>query len=444
MVKEKYSKLRENKEIARWYETIRRGSKNTSEVYLRRLGGFCDVMKSDPFYILKLSDKKLKNLLNDYVTMATKEGKAGSYIASTITSVKSWLSFNEIKIGKIKIENAEDTPTLNNVRLFSQDELKEVLDSCDIRQKVAVSMVAMSGIRLQSLGNEWATDGIMLKDIEGLTVDRNGVKFEMIPAKVTIRKTISKKRHEYFTFIGKEGCGYIEKYLTERLMEGEILTKDSALLTYSKLGLRSGNGFITRNKVSELIRKAIRTAGFENRPYDLRPYFASRLLRAEDDRLITRDYRSFFMGHKGDIEHTYTTQRHLSQDSVEAMKEAYARSFKYLQSRPAITPEEKETLEKGLAETLFTKYLNFSEQETLELLDLPDEERRKLIEQKIGKPQDKDNIRLKAESDKKEIENRNSGSRQKVIQIDYVETYMDLGFEFVSQLGSDRAIMRLP
>jgi integrase len=446
MTKQKYVELRKNQEIARWFNEVKRGSETTAKTYMRRLGNFCKVMKIDPFYLLKMKDKQLSDLISDYITKMEDMNHAGGYISSTMKGLKSWLSYNGIRLQrKIKIKNVQSTPTLEGKAIFSQEGLKKILDSTDIRGKVAISMVAFTGIRLESLGNEKGTDGIMIKDIEGLTIDRNGVRFESIPAKITIRKTISKKENEYFTFLGQEGCEYVLLYLNERINQGEQLTENSPLLTYAKIGLRNkSNGFVTRIKVSELIRKAIRTAGFENRPYDLRPYFASRLLRAEDDRLMNRDYRVFFMGHKGGIEHVYTLHRKVSNDMETAMKEAYARSFKYLQSRPAVSPEEKESLEKGLAETLFKKYLNFSEQEALELLDLPDDERRKIIEQKIGRPQDKDNIRLKAENDKKEIENRNSGSRQKVIPIDYVETYMDLGFEFVSQLGSDRAIMRLP
>ena len=445
MSRSKYEKLKANKEIERWYKEVQKGSITTANVYLRRLGNFCNYIKMDPLKLLTMKDIQLLNLLNDFIEHMTDKGHAGGYIQNYVKAVKSWLNFNLIKLPrKIKVPHADSTPTLKGKQLFSQEDLKKILDASDIRGKVAISMVAFSGIRLQSLGNEKGTDGIMLSDIEGLILDRNGVRFENIPAKITVRETISKKRNEYFTFLGLEGCEYVQLYLNERINAGEELTGESALLTKSKFGIRKDGKFISRTKVSELIRKGIRTAGYNNRPYDLRPYFASRLLRAEDDRLMYRDYRSLFMGHKLDIESTYTTERKQSPDSIKAMKEAYARSFKYLQSRPAVSPEEKETLEKGLAETIFKKYLNFNEQEALDLLELPDEERKKIIDKRIGKPQDKDNIRLKAEKDKKEIEQRNGGSRQKVVQIDYAEDYMDAGFEFVSQLGIDRAIMRLP
>ena len=47
--------------------------------------------------------------------------------------------------------------------------------------------------------------------------------------------------------------------------------------------------------ISDFIRKAIRDAGFTWRPYVLRRYFDTRLMMAESDGLIIRDYRTFWM-----------------------------------------------------------------------------------------------------------------------------------------------------
>ena len=442
---EKYAELRKNQDIMRWYRDVKMGSQTTADVYLRRLGAFCKSMDKDPGKLLKMKDMPLANLIGDYVSEMEGKGKAGSYIASTVKAVKSWLSFNGIKLPrKIKIKGATETPTLEDKGIFSPEDLKKVLDSADVRGRMAIGIVAFSGIRLQSLGNEHGTDGLMLSDIEGLVIDREGVRFERVPAKITVRKTISKKGHQYFTFLGAEGCDYITLYLNERIRSGEELTGDSALLTKTKFNLRRGSKFITRTKVSELIRAAIRTAGFDNRPYDLRPYFASRLLRAQDDRLITRDYRTFFMGHKGDIEHTYTTERRQSDDMVEAMRDAYSRSFKYLQSRVPITPEEKETLEKGLTLTVLRKYFNFTDSEITDLLDLPDDELQKRIQERIGISEDKDKIKQKALSDRKEVEHRTNGARQKVVPMSYIETYIEEGWEYLKDVNSEKAIMRLP
>jgi hypothetical protein len=43
-------------------------------------------------------------------------------------------------------------------------------------------------------------------------------------------------------------------------------------------------------------------AGFGWRPYVLRAYFDTQLMLAESKGLVLRDYRQFWMGHKGDME----------------------------------------------------------------------------------------------------------------------------------------------
>ena len=68
MGKEKYQGLRANKEIARWYGDVGRGSKITADVYMRRLGAFCDNVGKDPVKLLKLKDKTLADLMTDYVS----------------------------------------------------------------------------------------------------------------------------------------------------------------------------------------------------------------------------------------------------------------------------------------------------------------------------------------------------------------------------------------
>ena len=61
-----------------------------------------------------------------------------------------------------KIRDVGSTPTLNDKELFSQEDLRKVLDSSNVRGRVAISLIAFSGLRLQTLGNEPGTDGLKL------------------------------------------------------------------------------------------------------------------------------------------------------------------------------------------------------------------------------------------------------------------------------------------
>lgn len=55
--------------------------------------------------------------------------------------------------------------------------------------------------RPEVLGNHVATDGLMIKDLPDLAIVHGLATFTKTPAKIAVRKTLSKARHEYFTFI---------------------------------------------------------------------------------------------------------------------------------------------------------------------------------------------------------------------------------------------------
>ena len=440
----KYLELRNDKDIMRWCREVCSGSQITGNVYLRRLGSFCEQTGKTPHQLIKMNDLRLSNLISDVVRGMESKGYSGGYTKSVVKSVKSWLTYNGIHLQrKVKIKDAEDTPTLTEP-IPDKDGLKNILNACDVRQKVAVSMIAFTGIRLQSLGNSEGNNGMRLSDIEDLVIQREEVSFRKIPAKVIVRKELSKKHHEYFTFLGKEGCDYLQVYLNQRIRDGEELTDNSALLTKSKLKLRRERPFITTIKVSALIRDAIRTAGYQNRPYDLRNYFASRMLMAESERQIRRDYRTFFMGHKGDIEHRYTTDRKLSNDLIEQMRDAYGKATEFLEPTPKpLSDKDKQSLEKSVTASVLRKVFKFSDSDIEDLLELSDEELQKRVADKIGRSEDKEKIKQKEQTDRREIQGRTNGSRQTIVPMNHVKTYISEGWEFVRDFDNE-AIMRLP
>ena len=70
---------------------------------------------------------------------------------------------------------------------------------------------------------------------------------------------------------------------------------------------------------------------FSYRPYDLRSYFETYSLKAESRYKLVRDFRVFMMGHKGDIEATYSLNRgHLPEDLIEEIQSTYAKYLEFL------------------------------------------------------------------------------------------------------------------
>lgn len=431
----KYGDLLNGRDVNRWYEELSRSSRITADTYLRRVGSFCNSVGISPLNLLDLDDKALTDLISDEVTSMEKRGLAGSYISSTVKAVKSWLTHNERKLTrKIRIKDPDGSPTLKNERIPTIEELKKIFASGDPRARAACALMSQSGLRPEVIGSYLGDDGLKISDIPELKVSGFSVEFEKIPAMIVIRPELSKARHQYVTFLGNEGCFYLKSYLEKRLNEGEKLVPGSPLVVPAKFSLRSETSFIRTINIGDIIRQAIRKASFSWRPYVLRAYFDTQLLMAESKGLITRDYRSFFMGHKGDIEHRYTVNKHiLNEDLLEDMRSAYSRSLKFLETEAKGISEEDHI--RQLREHSIRTYIaitggDLKEEEKERLLSLEESEFWKEISE-LFKTNRADAL--------------NNGNKHKTISERELETYLNKGWELVQIYPrGDKAVVKLP
>jgi hypothetical protein len=418
----KHRHLLGDDDVRRWHSNVARGSAVTADVYLRRLGAFCVENKLNPNALAKMSGTKLDNLLMDYVSTKEKQ-YAGSYIKSTVKAVKSWLAYNGVELKrKIKIRGADETPSLKEERVPTKDELRRVFLSASKQARVSSAFLAHGGLRPETIGDYRGQDGLTIHDLPELTLDHGEVGFESIPSIVIVRPSLSKARHQYFTFLTDEGCGYVKDYLEERARNGEKLNPNSPVVRPKVIGKQ----FIRTVNVGDMIRSALRRAGYSWRPYVLRSYFDTQLMLAESKGLVLRDYRMFWMGHKGDIENRYTTNKHrLPESVIEDMREAYKRSQDYLQTTKGEVGEEKikEAFKKqllavaGLSEEEVAKY---------DIANMTDEELNSLVRQRLLGAME------------------NNGARQKVVTVDEVENYLTQGWEYAGSLPNGKAILKLP
>ncbi|MHA1875584.1 MAG: site-specific integrase, partial [Promethearchaeota archaeon] len=338
-------------------------------------------------------------------------------------AIKSWLGFNQIEIKRsIKIRGTQDTPTLKDERVPSRAELKKIFLSGDKKTRTTCVLVAHSGIRTETLGNYRGNDGLRFSDFPEMKLVHDEIVFEKIPTILVVRSELSKAGHQYLTFLSEEGCEYLKDYLEMRLRDGERLTETSAIITPK----RRMKSFIRTTNVGDIIRNAIRKAGYEWRPYVLRHYFDTQLMLAESKGFVIRDYRTFWMGHKGDIENTYTTHKNkLPSDVIEDMREAYRKSQDFLQ-----TKEKAETSEEKIRETFRKQLLlvaGFS-QEEIESQDLL-----------VDDDSFKETVRKKLQGAM-----LNNGSNQKVIDVDEVENYLYKGWDYIATLPNEKIVVKLP
>jgi hypothetical protein len=304
----------------------------------------------------------------------------------------------------------------------TKEELHRILLSATKQARVACILLGHSGLRPESIGDYRGQDGLTIRDLPELKVDDSKITFASMPSMLVIRSSLSKARHQYFTFLTEEACGYVKDYLEERARNGEKLSLDSAIVR-PKVAEKQ---FIRTVNIGDMMRLAIRKAGYPWRPYVLRAYFDTQLMLAESKGLVMRDYRMFWMGHKGDIENRYTTNKHrLPQTVIDDMREAYKRSQDYLQTMKGEVGEEKikETFKKQL---LSVAGFNEEEVAKYDVANMTDEELHSLVRQRLLGVMTK------------------NGNRQRVIPLSDVENYLGNGWEYVASLPNERAIIRMP
>ncbi|MFC1804063.1 site-specific integrase, partial [Thermoproteota archaeon] len=421
-------------DFRRWYDNLARGSLITAQVNARTLYRFSNLAELSPTKMVEIAKnnrREFEDLLFDFVTELQNQGKAPSYIAGYIKCVKSWLRFNDIiLVRKIKIGNTSRTPSIEDERVPTKNELKQILNYAKERGRCSISLMAFSGLRPQVLGNSTGTNGLELRDFPELEINNTEVSFSKTPTMVLVRQELSKAKHKYHTFLGPEGCEYIKAYIEKRIAQGEELKPGSAVIAYKTgygdTGFRDGereDRHITRKTLTKEIRDAMRPR-YDWRPYVLRAYFDTQLLVSESNGKIAHAYRQFFMGHKGDIEARYTTNKgRLPESVVEDMREAYRRSLEYLETRKTGVSEDR--LQNALRrQLLLVAGFDGNEIDGLDL-GMSDEEFQEMVRRRlVGSLM-------------------NNGNSQRVVLINDVEEFLGRGWSFVAKLSDEKAILKL-
>jgi len=206
----------------------------------------------------------------------------------------------------------------------------------------------------------------------------------------------------------------------------EKLGPETPLLQFVTRGNKT-NPFLRTALVTRDIREAIRGSGFNCRPYVLRSYCDTALDIAESKGIISHPWRMFFMVHKGDIEARYSINKtRLSPAMVEEMREAYRKASNLMQTISADSPSEDQMKKAVKEQFLLVAGFNKEEVENMNLVEMSDEALQSKVRQKL----------LGVMS--------NNGSRQKVISINDVKSYLNQGFEYVAPLPNNEAIVKMP
>jgi hypothetical protein len=429
----KYSPLLEVQDVRRWHDNLEANSLITAEVYLRTMGLYCDLVKTTPRKILEEArSKQFRDDFTDFVRKMEKEGKAGSYIERFKKVILSWLSYNSLDVKlKVNIRGKSETPTIADERVPSKEELSRILRMGSPRARVSIALMAFSGLRPESLGSFKGTDGIKLRDFTEARITTNGLEFDKkkktIPSILVVRSPLSKARHQYFTFIGEEAIKYINEYLHERSTKHkEKLTPNTSLLGFDPRGVKKNNPLLRTSLVTRDIKEAIIKAGFSWRPYVLRSYCDTNMIVAEAKGLISHPFLSFLMGHKGDIEARYSTNKgRLPPTMIEEMRKSYKKCESMLSTQTGEL--DKEEIKQTVKEE-FLSLAGISEEriENMDVSSMSKEDVLKVVREKLLGSM------------------VNNGNKQRVVPLGEVKSFIGQGFEYVAALPDGDAILRIP
>ena len=421
-------------DVKRWFDNLAAKSIITASVYLRTLGLYCELNKTNPKDIIKLAETKVfRDNFMDFVRRLEKEGKAGSYIARFKKVLHSWLSYNGLNVKlKVNIAGEYDTPMIARERVPNKEELEKIIRMATPRARVSIALMAFSGLRPETLGNYNGMDGLRLGDFIEAEIKEDGIEFTKLPTMLIVRKNLSKARHQYFTFVPEQTITYIKDYLAKRVDQGEKLGKDTPLLGFDPRGLKKNN-FLRTTLVTRDIKEAILKAGFNWRPYVLRAYFDTNMIIAESKGKISHPYLQFLMGHKGDIEARYSTNKGvLPPDMIEDMRNAYKAC------EPFLT-----TLIKPLEESNIVKEAKIEALKSMakSLLGIDLLEVKIAKEKELSKELTKDEELELYENELKKLR-EGKHNPQRIIYENELEKYLNEGWQFIATLPSQRILIR--
>lgn len=344
----------------------------------------------------------------------------------------SYLKFYNVSVRLgINIKNENRNLNAEKERQPEKEELSKVLRMSTLRERVSIALMTFSGLRPEVLGNIDGTDGLMIGDIPDLKLTKDGMEFVNIPIRIEVRPDLSKIRVKYFTFLGPEGSEYLKEYIQTRIAAGEKLGQDSpVVLPVEKHSLHKENKFLMTTLLLRRIKATIVKAGFNWRPYIFRTYFGTNLDTAESKGLVSHPWRQFIMGHKGDIEETYTRR----EGKVDEGREQYAKSLEFIEARK--TGIEKEDKARILKEAMLNVFEVIPGNKKLN-----EKERKDLFNLSVEEIQD----RLREMAEKNKTDSMNNGNRHKIIRESELETYLNKGWE-LKQIypKGDKAVIQLP
>jgi hypothetical protein len=439
--------------VQSWYDAHALRSSLSAEVSLRKLGLFLYRTRLTPASLVELAKNRpdeLRDLLIAYASYLHGLKKLDSYLAKTLKGVRDWLLFNNVDFRQFpKLRRAYQAESLARERVPTPEQLRLILGALPPRGRVSALLMAHSGLRPGTLGNDGGTDGLTLADLPELTTSGRRPRFDLPDGHtafhVQVPSRLSKTAQGYVTFGTPEAADAILSYLGERQAAEEKLAGASPLVALTSLGARNTEGkgvgsFVTTKSVVLGIRKALQAVcpeGVRWRPYVLRSYCSTQLLIGRMD----HDTREAILGHDLGVSGRYNLRKRLADHVVEAMRTEYERAMAFLFT--ARGAEERRSTDdfvrlllQGLGLPEDTDLSQLSEKERVELADQ--------ISKRLAPREGKTASFVPPDSRAGPRLDGNGAPVQRIVSLDEVPSLLEQGWSAVMPLDSLRFILKAP
>jgi len=367
---------------------------------------------------LEAGELNVVQTLNGWLDKLDKEDKSPQTQVTYFRAVKKFvevctpdLEVNWKRMQLPKIWRVEED------RIPTKEELREILRLGQIDDKVGVSIMASSGVRENTLIS------LTVGDVDLESYEDVGV--------VSVKPEKSKGKVGYVTFITPEAKVLLKQFLEYRQRRGEKLGKDSPLIRNLRAPGEEASPIgekALQQRWIRLIQKAGKTVKPRRfhtlRMYTLKKFFRTNLELAG----ITKSFRERLLGHKGEyLDDAYFKPR------VEQLLNEYRKAIPHL----TIIEEVKyEQLRKRQA------------LDTLKLLGF-DEEKLKRVEEILARAKSFDEAmdEIRHLKDEEFTENNGSyingnGFRAKVIGEAELLAHVEQGWDVVKELNDGKFIVR--
>jgi integrase len=410
-------------EVSTWHAEIALRSELSADVELRHVGLFCHLERLTPKELVDLGRDhpgRLRELLIRYAQDLKKRGRLESYVTKTFMGIKSWLRFNRVPFGDFPRLKVIPGESIREERVPTQEELRRILSTYSTRSRVVALFMAHTGVRPGVLAAVDGGDGLRLGDLRDLTLG-SSVTFERLPFHVVVPARLSKTSVEYHTFGTPELADALLAYLAARQARGEKLTANSPVVTVDPMGAgtklrqRSTTGFIAEPVMMRALRDGLKAIVPTARTYVFRAYCSTQMVSAR----IDRDVREAILGHSLGVSGRYNLSKKLHPNLIEELRREYAKAVPSLESG---RPKENRAMALESVVEALLKTRGVSEPKIAEILE--------------GK--------VSGAELEKILGSRKADPAQRVVPAAGVPALLTQGWEFVSSLGADQAVLRAP